>query len=176
MVLYFSLYWKDNKITRLFVLLAAESGVGVCDLNGQLCGPLHNQLPVLWGHIVGNFSTMGPTEKEKNIKVITNSYFKNNENATLPPPNRKRHIQVTLVHKLAILRRGSNTSVSHLLQIIFHLLAMARARGRMGISSAMLFLWIQYLGWIWTIQQVWSQRDSPSLSFLNKLYMYKICV
>lgn len=37
---------------------------------------------------------------------------------------------------------------------------MARARGRMGISSAMISLWIQHLGWIRTIQQVWSQRQA----------------
>lgn len=45
------------------VLLAAESGIGVGDLYGQLGCSLHNQLPVLGRHVVGNLSSMGPTEK-----------------------------------------------------------------------------------------------------------------
>lgn len=63
----FPLYW--DKRSRLFVFLAAESGVGVCDLNGQLSCPLHNNLPVLGGHIVGNFGTIAPAKKT--VKVTT---------------------------------------------------------------------------------------------------------
>lgn len=47
------------------ILLAAESGIGVGDLDGQLGCPLHNQLPVLGRHVVGDLSSVGPTEGER---------------------------------------------------------------------------------------------------------------
>lgn len=48
-------------MTSLFVLLAPEPGVGVGDLDGQLSCPLHDQLPVLGGDVVGDLSTVSPT-------------------------------------------------------------------------------------------------------------------
>lgn len=38
---------EKTTLARLFVLLAAESGVGIRDLDGQLSRSLHNHLPVL---------------------------------------------------------------------------------------------------------------------------------
>lgn len=52
-------------IARLFVLLASEPSVGVGDLDGQLSSPLNNQLPVLGRDIVGDLSTVGPTEGKR---------------------------------------------------------------------------------------------------------------
>lgn len=49
-------------MTSLFVLLTPEPGVGIGDLDGQLCCPLHDQLPVLGGHVVSDLSTVSPTE------------------------------------------------------------------------------------------------------------------
>lgn len=49
-------------MTSLLVLLAPEPGVGVGDLDGQLSGPLHDQLPVLGGHVVGDLSTVCPVK------------------------------------------------------------------------------------------------------------------
>lgn len=46
----------------LFILLAPEPGVGVGDLDGQLSGPLHDQLPVLGGHVVGDLSAVCPVK------------------------------------------------------------------------------------------------------------------
>lgn len=58
-------------MTSLFILLAPEPGVGVGDLDGQLSGPLHDQLPVLGGHVVGNLSAVCPVEgKSFGIKLI----------------------------------------------------------------------------------------------------------
>lgn len=52
-------------MTSLFVLLTPEPGVGVGDLDGQLSCPLHNHLPVLGGHIVGDLSTVSPTKTDE---------------------------------------------------------------------------------------------------------------
>lgn len=52
-------------ITSLFVLLAPEPGVGVGDLDGQLSGPLHDQLPFLGGHVVGDLSAVCPVEVKR---------------------------------------------------------------------------------------------------------------
>lgn len=49
-------------MTSLFVLFTPEPGVGVGDLDGQLSSPLYDQLPVLGGNVVGDFSTVSPTE------------------------------------------------------------------------------------------------------------------
>lgn len=49
-------------MTSLFILLAPEPGVGVGDLDGQLSSPLHDQLPVLGGHVVGNLSAVCPVK------------------------------------------------------------------------------------------------------------------
>lgn len=58
-------------ITSLFVLLAPEPGVGVGDLDGQLSGPLHDQLSVLGGHVVGDLSAVCPVkEMSLRIKII----------------------------------------------------------------------------------------------------------
>lgn len=63
-------------ITSLFVLLAPEPGVGVGDLDGQLSCPLHDQLPVLGGDVVGDLSTVGPTgSKEKGLLGAEKTYF-----------------------------------------------------------------------------------------------------
>lgn len=57
-------------ITSLFVLLAPEPGVGVGDLDGQLSGPLHDQLPFLGGHVVGDLSAVCPMEvKRKSFRL-----------------------------------------------------------------------------------------------------------
>lgn len=64
------------RITSLFVLLTPESGVGVGDLDGQLSCPLHDQLPVLGGDIVGNLSTVSPTQdKEKLLGTRCSVHF-----------------------------------------------------------------------------------------------------
>lgn len=47
----------------LFVLFTPEPGVGVGDLDCQLSCSLHNQLPVLGGDIVGDFSTVSPADR-----------------------------------------------------------------------------------------------------------------
>lgn len=47
--------------SSLFVLLTPEPGIGVGDLDGQLSCPLHDQLPVLGGDVVGDLSTVSPT-------------------------------------------------------------------------------------------------------------------
>jgi len=46
-------------VDALFVLLAAQSGVGVGDLYGELRRSLYDQLPVLRGHVVGDLCTEG---------------------------------------------------------------------------------------------------------------------
>lgn len=48
----------------LLVLLAPQSGVGVGDLDGELCSSLHDHLPVLRGHIVGNLCTVRPVGRQ----------------------------------------------------------------------------------------------------------------
>lgn len=50
-------------MARSFVLLAAQPGVGVGDLDGQLSCPLHNQLPVLGRDIVGDLGTVCPAQQ-----------------------------------------------------------------------------------------------------------------
>lgn len=57
-------------ITSLFVLLAPEPGVGVGDLDGQLSGPLHDQLPVLGGHVVGDLSAVGPVTGKSELDLF----------------------------------------------------------------------------------------------------------
>lgn len=58
----FSHFKRLLTITSLFVLLAPEPGVGVGDLDSQLSGPLHDQLPVLGGDVVGDLSAVCPEE------------------------------------------------------------------------------------------------------------------
>lgn len=59
---------QRTKKARLFVLLAAQSGIGVGNLDSQLSCPLHDELPVLGGHIVGDLSTVGPTQRRQCIR------------------------------------------------------------------------------------------------------------
>lgn len=66
----FSIFKSLLWITSLFVLLTPEPGVGVRDLNCQLSCPLHNQLPVLGGDIVGNLGTVSPTEAQNHIRLV----------------------------------------------------------------------------------------------------------
>lgn len=54
-------------ITSLFVLFAPEPGVGIGDLDGQLSSPLHDQLPVLGGHVVGDLSAVCPLEVKGDV-------------------------------------------------------------------------------------------------------------
>ena len=56
-------------MARSFVLLAAQPGVGVGDLDGQLSGPLHNDLPVLGRDVVSDLSTVCPRKKKKHIWI-----------------------------------------------------------------------------------------------------------
>ena len=65
------LLWRNS----LFVLLAPEPGVGVGDLDGQLSCPLHDQFPVLGGHVVGDLSTVSPRETEEKHQVNDNAAF-----------------------------------------------------------------------------------------------------
>lgn len=44
----------------LFVFLAAQSGIRVGDLDGELSRSLHNDLPVLGRHVVSNLCTVRP--------------------------------------------------------------------------------------------------------------------
>jgi hypothetical protein len=46
--------------TRLLVLLAAEPSKLVGDHNVELCSTLHDLLALLGGHVVSNFSAVGP--------------------------------------------------------------------------------------------------------------------
>lgn len=54
-------------MARSLVLLAAQPGIGVGDLDGQLSCPLHNHLPVLGGDVVGDLSTIGPTQSRVEV-------------------------------------------------------------------------------------------------------------
>lgn len=63
-------HFKHLLTTSLFVLFAPEPGVGVGDLDGQLSGSLHNQLPFLGGDVVGDLSAVCPVEvKGKSFRV-----------------------------------------------------------------------------------------------------------
>ena len=62
-VLHFIKYIADTGAC-LFVLLAAQSGVGVGDLDGELSGSLHDYLPVLGRHIVSNLRAVRPVRTE----------------------------------------------------------------------------------------------------------------
>lgn len=57
--LHFIKYISDVAAS-LFILLAAQSGVGIGDLDGELSSSLHDDLTVLRRHVVRDLRTVGP--------------------------------------------------------------------------------------------------------------------
>lgn len=51
------------------MLLAAEAGVGIGNLNGELRSPFNNDLPVLGGNVVGNLSTVSLVAHHEHLQL-----------------------------------------------------------------------------------------------------------
>lgn len=51
------------------MFLAAEAGVGIGYLNGELRCPLNDDLPVLGGNVVGNLGTVGLVAHHEHLQL-----------------------------------------------------------------------------------------------------------
>lgn len=71
-VLHFIKYILEAE-AALFVLLAAQPGVGVGDLDGELGRPLHDYFPVLGRHVVSNLCAVRPVWNTEYIRLSSHS-------------------------------------------------------------------------------------------------------
>lgn len=64
-------YHKQNVHTScLFIFLAAQSGIGIGDSDGQLGCSFHNGLAVLGGDVVSNLSTVRFVAHQQHLKLL----------------------------------------------------------------------------------------------------------